>query len=321
MVSLSKIRDTIKSQSNLKFIMKAYNLLTILAIGSIAIFSSCTKADYGDVVTKGDPPPVPGGFVNSSGVATSNLIAYWDFNDNKKETKSGTAPIKDSNSSYEKGIKGDGLHLSKGYLLYPTIAALSSANALSSCSVSLWMKIANNGSTFSEFFTLARDTSVESDWLSIINMGVETGQSVSNSFIDLHTWIGTYPSGRRNGGDNINDYGNVGVDYQTVSNSGAWIHYVMRYDAASENIDLFANSVRVSNNNFRNRKGLGPIVSPTPTQVVLGAFSNTSSQFSHSGTLSFHGLLNGSMDELRVYNKALTDVEISALYQLEKQGR
>jgi hypothetical protein len=54
---------------------------------------------------------------------------------------------------------------------------------------------------------------------------------------------------------------------------------------------------------------------------VLGAFSNPTTYFSHSVTKDFHGFLNGSMDELRVYNKALTDVEISALYQLEKQGR
>jgi hypothetical protein len=27
------------------------------------------------------------------------------------------------------------------------------------------------------------------------------------------------------------------------------------------------------------------------------------------------------MDEVRVYSKSLSDVEISALYQLEKQGR
>lgn len=308
--------------------MKAYNLLTILAIASASIFSSCTKADYDDKVTKGDPPPVPGGFVNSSEVASANLLAYWDFNDNKSETKSSTLPIIDSNSSYEKGIKGDALHFSTGYLLYPAIAALSSANALASCSVSLWMKVANNGSTFSEFFTLARDTSVESDWLSIINMGVETGQSVSNSYIDLHTWIGTFAGGKRSGADNINDYsGAAGIDYQRVSSTSDWIHYVMRYDATSQNIDLFANSVRVSNNLYRYRGGdngaivFGPIVSPIPTQVVLGAFSNTSTHFKLSSTLNFHGLLNGSMDELRVYNKALTDVEISALYQLEKQGR
>ena len=301
--------------------MKTYSLLKILAAGTLLFVVSCTKAKYDDTVVKGDPPPVPGGFVNSSEVATANLLAYWDFNDNKKEAKSNAIPLKDVNSYFEKGIKGNGLHLNSGFLLYPTIAALSSANAVASCSVSMWIKVVNNGSTFSTFFTLARDTTKENDWLNIINMGAETGQGVSNANMDLHTWIGSYSTGSRRGGDNINDYGAVGIDYQTVPNNGAWIHYVMTYDATSENIDLFANSVRVSNNNFRHRGGLGALVSPTPTQVVIGSFSNVASGFSKSSTLGFHGFLNGSMDELRVYNKALNDVEISALYQLEKQGR
>ncbi len=301
--------------------MKKYRLIPGICIGLTLSFAACTKANYDDNVTKGDPPPVPGGYVNSSQVAASNLLAQWSFENNKTETKSSKAPLVDSNSSFITGVKGQALQLNKGYLLYPTIDALSSANALASCSVSLWIKVVNNGSTFSEFFTLARDTSKETDWLTVLNVGVETGQSASNANMDLHSWIGTYPSGTRNGGDNINDYGNAGVDYQTVPNNGNWIHYVMRYDASTETIDLFANSIRVSNNNFRHRTGLGPIVSPVPTQVVLGGFSNTSTHFKLSSTLGFHGLLNGAMDEVRVYGKSLTDVEISALYQLEKQGR
>lgn len=295
--------------------------IKMLALVLMVIFSACTKADYNDAVTKGDPPPVPGGFVNSSEVAKANLLAYWNFDNNKNETKSNTAPLKDVNSSFEKGIKGQGLHLSSGYLVYPTIAALSSTNAMPSVTVSLWIRIENNGSYFSEFFTLARDSTKENDWLSILNVGVETGQSPSNNFLDFHSWIGSFSAGSRRGGDNINDYGTVGTDYQRVDKTDNWIHYVMRYDAAGENIDLFANSVRVSNNNFRTRGGLGPLVLPTPTQVVLGAFSNASTGFNLSSTLGFHGLLNGSMDELRVYNKALNDIEISALFQLEKQGR
>ncbi len=301
--------------------MRKYNLLLSLTLILAVAFSACTKADYGDNVVKGDPPPVPGGYVNSSEVAASNLLAYWNFDDNKSETISNTSPLVDSNSSYIKGIKGNALHLNKGYLLYPTIAALNSANAVSSVSVSLWMQVANNGSTVSELFTLARDTTKENDWLSIVNVGVETGKPVSSDILDLHSWIGSFPSGTRKPGDNINDYGTLGVDYQKVSPTTNWIHYVMRYDGASENIDLFANNIRVSNNNFRNRNGLGPLVAPTPTQVLFGAFSNNSSHFPLSSTLSFHGFLNGSIDEVRVYSKALSDVEISALFKLERQGR
>lgn len=301
--------------------MKKHNILLNIVLALAISFSACTKADFNDDVTKGDPPPVPGGYINSSEVASANLLAYWNFDDNKSETKSNISPVIDSNSSFVTGIKGKALHLNMGYLLYPTISALSAAGAIPSVSVSLWMNVSNNGSTFSELFTLARDTTKEADWLSIVNMGIETGHQASDQKLALHTWVGSFPAGSRKGGDNINDYGNVGVDYQTLSGAGKWVHYVMRYDGTTENIDLYANNIRVSNNNFRNRGGLGPIVLPTPTQVLFGAFSNNSAHFPLSSTLGFHGFLNGSIDEVRVYSKALTDVEISALFKLERQGR
>ena len=97
------------------------------------------------------------------------------------------------------------------------------------------------------------------------------------------------------------------MDFQTVAGANKWVHYVMRYDAATEAIDLYANSIRVSNNNFRIRTGLGPIVSPTPTQVLLGGFPTAATGFALSGTQSWQALLTGSIDELRVYNKSLVD--------------
>lgn len=101
----------------------------------------------------------------------------------------------------------------------------------------------------------------------------------------------------------------------------------MRYDASGSNIDLYANGVRVSNNKFRTRTtgnppvGLGPIVSPTPTQVVIGSFPNKTSGYTSSPAQSWQALYVGSIDEIRVYNSALTDLEIGSLYQLELAGR
>jgi Concanavalin A-like lectin/glucanases superfamily len=302
---------------------KQYYLKTYLVVFLFIslLVSGCTKVEKDDDFEKGAPPPVPGGYVNSSEVATASLLAYWNFDGNKNETKSSTPPGVDSNSSFTAGIKGQALHLSSGFLLYPTISALSSANAIASCTVSMWVKFANNGSQASEFFALSQGPAAQTDWLTILNVAAETGHSASDQNIAFHSWIGTYPAGSRNGGDNINDYGNVGVDYQTVAGANKWVHYLMRYDAATENIDLYANSIRVSNNNFRHRGGLGPIVSPTPTRVLIGGFPTAITHFPLSGDQSWQALLNGSIDELRVYNKSLSDQEISALYQLEKQGR
>ncbi len=92
-------------------------------------------------------------------------------------------------------------------------------------------------------------------------------------------------------------------------------------------VDLYANGVRVSNNNFRFREiggvGLGPIVVPGSgqTQVLIGGFPNTTTGFAAAPILGFQGLYRGLIDEVRFYDKALTDDEITALYQLELAGR
>jgi hypothetical protein len=52
--------------------------------------------------------------------------------------------------------------------------------------------------------------------------------------------------------------------------------------------------------------------------LVLGGFL---AKITGASTDSWQGNLTGQLDEVRIYNKALTDAEISALYQLEKAGR
>ena len=294
----------------------------LLCLTILIALGSCTKVDRNDDVKLGDPPPVPGGFTNSSQVAAANLLAYWNFELNNNEVKSNTAPDSAVRITTSTGIKGKGLTFNQGFLQYPTITALSSANAVGSCTVSMWVKFANNGSKLTSFFALSRNVNVETSWLTILNVASETGNHpVSDDYLYFHSWIGSYANGNRNGGDNINDYGNAGVDYQRFQGANKWVQYIMRYDGATSIIDLFANNIRVSNNNFRVRGGLGSLVSTIPTRVVLGGFPNASTGFTNSPTEGFHGLYTGSMDEVRVYNKSLSDLEINALYQLEKQGR
>jgi hypothetical protein len=298
-----------------------FNIKTVLLFAIVFAAASCTKVKTDDDFTKGDPPPVAGGFTNSSQVAETNLLAYWNFDGSNNEIKSSTIPLSAINASFVDGIKGKALNLNSGYVLYPTISALSDANAIKSCTVSLWVKFKNNGSQASEFFSLSKATTAQTDWLGILNVAAETGRDPANNNLVFHSWVGTYPAGNRNGGDNINDYGIEGVDFKTVPKANEWVQYIMRYNGVAETVDLFANNILVSNKNFRVRTGLGPIVCPTPTQVLLGGFPTAATGFNLSGTQGWQALLTGSIDELRVYSKALTDVEISALFQLERQGR
>lgn len=298
------------------------SIIGLMCFTALLATISCTKADRNDDVTVGDPPPVPGGFTNSGQVATANLLAYWNFDNNNNEVKSNTPADSSKNITSSTGIKGKGLTFDQGFVRYPTISALSTANAVGSCTVSLWLKFANNGSKLTSFFALSRNVNVETSWLTILNVASETGNHPpSDENLYFHSWIGSYVNGNRRGGDNINDFGNAGVDYQRFQGANKWVQYMMRYDGATSTIDLFANNIRVSNNNFRVRTGLGALVAVIPTRVVLGAFPNASTGFFNSPTEGFHGLYTGAMDEVRVYNKALSDQEINALYILERQGR
>ena len=299
-------------------------ILSITALLGIIIFNACSKSDNTPQL-----PPV-NGYNTSNDVASASLLAHWTFDGTNNETISATAPTSATGATFGTGVKGQALVLNNGYLLFPTIAKLSDANAFPSVTVSCWVNTDNRDSLASSVIAITKATSAQTDWNDgPVNVYLETGKNhlTYDDTLVLHSAFATYPGGVREGGDNINDYGVRGTDFQTVLGTKKWVHYVMRYDGSGSNIDIYANGVRVSNNNFRNRTtgtppvGLGNIISPTPTQVVIGAFPNAASGYTGSATQAWQGLYVGSIDEIRVFSTALTDLEIGSLYQLELAGR
>ena len=297
-------------------------IFAVTAVFGLFIFNACSKSST-------SLPPI-NGYNTSNDVAAANLLAHWTFDGTNNETMSSTAPTTTTAASFVTGVKGQALSLNKGYLVFPTIAKLSGANAFPSVSVSCWINTDNRDSLASSVFCITKTLSAQTDWNDgPVNVYVETGKNhlTYDDTLVLHSAFSTYPTGTRMGGDNINDYGVRGTDFQTVLGTKKWVHYVMRYDGSGSNIDIFANGVRVSNNNFRNRTtgtppvGLGPIVGPATSQVVIGAWPSSIAGYTNSAAQSWQGLYIGSIDEIRVYKSALTDLEIGSLYQLELAGR
>lgn len=294
---------------------------TLLVLGMITM-NACKKSST--------PLPQINGYDNSDQIAATSLKAHWTFDGTNNEIVSAIAPTTAVGSTFVPGIKGNALHLTNGYLLYPTIAALNTANALSSVTVSLWVNVDNNGTTASSFFALTQPLAVQTDWnQGPINVYAETTHKPAyDDTLVLHSSFHTYLNGNYNtGGDNINDFGIRGTDFQTLLGAKKWVHYVMQYDGSGSNIDIYANGIRVSNNKFRNRTtgnppaGIGNIMINPPTQVLIGAFPNIDAGYALSAAQVWQGKLTGSIDEIRVYNKVLTPQEIGSLYQLELAGR
>ena len=293
-------------------------LLSIFLMGGL--ISSCKKT-----ATVAPPDPI-GGFNNSNEIQAAALKAHWTFDGNANESISNTAPTTTSGTSFGPGIKGQALVLSNGYALYPSIAALNGPN-LGSITVSCWVKTDNNGSKAENAFALTAGLNQPTWTDGYVNMILETSHATSyDDTLVLHPDIATYPGGNKYFGDNINDYGNREVDFKTVHGTNKWTHYVMRYNGTSSIIEVFANGINVGNVNFKLRQtgnppvGIGPLVTKGNTVPLIGGFPNSTTGFT-TATEGFESLFNGSIDELRFYTAALTDAEISALYQLELVGR
>src|SRR4051812_36552872 len=110
----------------------AFAVLLILSMS----FLRCTKPNKSDDVIKGNPPPVPGGFTNSSQVAPANLVGYWDFNGNLKDNVSGTNAAGTS-ISYATGVKGQAMQGAiNGYAIATPSNAIKTMGAFT---ISYWV--------------------------------------------------------------------------------------------------------------------------------------------------------------------------------------
>jgi len=294
--------------------MKKLSIKNIsLILAGIFLFSaaltSCKKSSTPDV-----PLPNIGGYPSSDSVASSNLVAYWNFDGNQNEIKSGTAATSSANATYTPGIEGQAIKLDSGYVFYNSIPSL---NGMTSFTVSAWVQVRNNYDTLGNAFTsmifqLSKPTSTFGD----INLGLETSwKPAANDTLVVHGWYTDPSNGLQ---DNRNDpFGNppVGVVLDTT---GKWINVMMTVDNNNPvNCLIYANGVNIGA--YSNR-GTNVYTPSTPSSVIIGGWLNNVPGQPHTSDTWPHAFV-GSIDQVRVYNKVLSSDEISALYQLEKAGR
>ncbi len=294
-------------------------LLYALFAGLLSIpFVSCGDDD--------DEEPLPpiGGYNNADEVAAADLLAYWPLDGNGKEDKSKTDPSASVGATYTAGAKGEAVNFVNGYLAYPEIATLATSSA--NMSISLWAKVTNNGGADGHptmLFTLTRPN----EWGGNVNFMAETGWRPSTA--DTLVMKGLVIIKTGDGGANFQDIINsanpsaddiaAGHSVQPNKNGGKWAHYVMTWDSTTAMFKLYANGVKISNPVWESRNGgtALPLNFFTPTKPVIGTFGSVA-----FGTPDpWQRPMNGQVDEIRVYKKALTPAEIGALYELEKAGR
>lgn len=304
--------------------MKLYSLKILSAFFCMVVLNlSCTKVNRNDDFPAGDAPPVAGGYSKAEEVATDNLMAYWSFDNNNNEIKSNTAPsVAAVNASSGTGVKGNAVNLDYGYLAYPEISALSN---LPSYTITAWINTANRkgvpdrGGAQSIFQLTRRATSspITYEWAGNVTFMMENDWYAPTDPVLVVKGLNvTNVNGNASWQDTRNDPGRTNPGVQKFEGGNKWVHVALIWSAKDSLFQVYGNSIKISNPEWEKRAN-GNLVFFAPTSPVIGGWGTNIAGTRDSWQQPF----KGQIDEVRVYNKALSAIELSALYLLEKDGR
>jgi hypothetical protein len=318
----------------------ATTITATIAIGSTATpgpvtLTVTTSAGTSTVTITVVAIPLIGGYASSDSVASANLVAYWPFDGNANETKGGLTPTVTGTITYTTGIRGQAYQGAAGaYATYTPSAAFAS---LPSYSVSFWYNLPTTGANFSA--TTGQDTLTQgvlflygtSDYLLANEIEPWRGDSVR-----IHAGFQDFASPAYKG------FIPETFDTNAVNN---WVHFVVTYNGGTSSYIVYQDALATNANtafspntpagepypypgyfnspNILYTDGtkttlLGNLgfTGQTPSKLIVGSWPD--GLFGQSAATA---TFRGQMDELRVYNKALTQLEITGLYLNGKAGR
>lgn len=290
---------------------------TALLLAIVFISASCTKVETDDDFTKGDPPPVDGGFTNSSEVAPTNLVAHFPFEGNNNDAKNAvTGGVTAGSSSFVEGRKGKAYKgASNAFVVFSNPGPIAT---LTSFTVSMWINTSrHDGGAMGVFALGKQDGSFWGNFFLFFE-----GQNPANPeelFMKLHF--------EKNNAPFVEHWIEPNGPFRPADMYGAWRHLAWTYDATTSKIGWYINGQKKAlppgaESRIADGSGtpLGALNFKNPTKFVIGGFQNNAGapfNAPEPWMLNYTGML----DEFRIYNKALSEIEINALKVLESQGR
>lgn len=287
------------------------NTCSLLFATALLFETGCTKAKFDDDYSKGDPPPIAGGYVNSREIASSDLVAYWSFNGSYTDSVGGLTGT-NKGTSFGEGQKGQALAIGpNNYYVFDNPG--TAIPAMTQFSVSFWMNAPRNTSYGYGIFSLNNPV----DFWGSLDIYLDNGSTDQIGQFKVHF----------NNANATNTGQFLGTQISNPWNH--WIQMVVTYDnnttATTPNFVIYQNGSPIYSTLIKdaNNSNFGPIKFPDPTKMVIGTwqFQTDPSLTSGSGSQPWAGSLSGMLDEFRIYKRPLTALEVSALFKLEKQGR
>jgi hypothetical protein len=269
-------------------------LLTIICM---VAFTSCYKKyDYKDY----QPVFTVGGYASSSEIGAGHLVGYWGFEGTYADSISNTVGT-GVNTSFATGFLGKSLQgAANGYVISDLPAAIKNMHSFT---IDFWINTPQNTSGIITPICISNEAT---DW-GALDLFYENGSTASSATFKAH----------------INGQSETWFTNSTFANPwGAWQNIALTYDAGSSTFTTYQGGGRVSS---ATTAGLGNLVFPaTANNIIFGT-----EQFQTiptigtmpGGAQSWADFLRGSLDEVRIYDVALSEPDLKALIILQGKGK
>lgn len=291
----------------------------MLPVAFLFVLGSCKKSSSS---TSTPPPVLIGGYASSDSVASGNLVAYWPFDGNVNDVKGGISGT-GVNVTYVPGVKGQAYQGSS--TAYASFTPSPAMTALQSYSISVWYwqtaQPVGTPNTPQGLFFLA-DAGGANPLILLEN---EHYSPASGDSLRWHTGL-TFTA--------ANNWKVFSMESFDTAAIGKWVHLAVTYNGGTSTYVVYQNGSPVSNSSAYGKATStvlldGPLGSSpqgninwSKSPAVEGTIGTWApGVFGVSPTLGANGNWVGKIDELRLFNKALTQQEVSGLYLNGKAGR
>ncbi len=286
-----------KELSPKKSLMKIFKnkLLVAGLLGSSLCLSSCyEKFDASSYA----PAVSIGGFTSTTEISPSNLVGYWSFDNNYADAVSKTAG-ENTGTTFANGIKGASIVGSDNKYVVSNVS--NAVQNLTSFTVTSWVNTKKNDKGIVGLLDIANP---DSFWGNL-TIFLENGATDTKGLLKIHVnnngkdaWLGNY---------DLNNFWNT------------WTNIAVSYDETTSTFKVFVNGNKIATQVVA---GFGALKFQKPTKMVFGTVQfQTSPSLNGGEKQSWASYLNGQLDEVRIYNKALNENEVNALVKLEGRGK
>jgi hypothetical protein len=311
----------IKKQQSMKKITSKFALLAITGAALVVAIGiqSCSKSSGGG----GAPPLVPlGGYVSSDSVAPANLVAYWPFDADANDHKGGlTATATGTVTFVAGGVRGSAYQGQVG--AYETLTVPSGGGVftnIGSYSESFWYKLPSQDTLTQGVFFLEGSTTQNE-----LMTEIEPYKPLALDSVRIHPGFNDLASPA---------YQQFVPETFDTAAIGKWVHFVVTYNAGNSTFITYQDAVPTgANTAFTNGMYLTPdamwtdgtmttplgaigFASDAPKTIVIGSWPD-----GLFGQSAIKNAYLGELDELRIFNKALTQQEVAGLFLNGQAGR